>query len=115
MAGALCIGSVALSLAVISSAVLVWPAGAVGSCGTREALLSLLSSRYHEAPQAYGITYRGELIELLVSPGGTSWSLVVTPPGGPTCLATAGEAWRVRSSQGSKGAAFKGQRALPQE
>ncbi len=112
MARALCRGSVALTIAAISSVVLVWPAGAVGYCGTREALLSLLSNRYQEVPQAYGITYRGELIELLVSPGGISWSLAVTPPGGPTCLATAGEAWRVRSGKRSKGATFKGNRGL---
>ena len=108
-----CRGTLVLCLAVVSAAVFSWPVNAAGACGTREALLSSLSNRYKEVPQAFGITYRGELIELLVSPGGTSWSLVVTSPGGPSCLVTAGEGWRVRPSQQSKAAAFDRERDNP--
>ena len=35
----------------------------------------------------------GSLLEVLTSPAG-SWTIIVTVPGGPTCLVSSGEGWR---------------------
>lgn len=62
-------------------------------CGAREALLDRLSTKYEEAPVGIGVTATGSLLEVLASPSG-SWTIIVTVPGGPTCLVSAGDGWR---------------------
>lgn len=62
-------------------------------CAPREALLQSLSKNYDEAPVNVGVTSTGSLIEVLASPGG-SWTILVTIPGGPTCMVSSGEGWR---------------------
>lgn len=42
---------------------------------------------------AVAVTSRGRLLEVLVSPSG-SWSLVLTAPGGRSCLVAAGSDWQ---------------------
>lgn len=63
------------------------------TCGAREALLERLSARYEEQPVSLGVTATGSLLEVLASPSG-SWTIIVTVPGGPTCLVSSGEGWR---------------------
>ncbi len=62
-------------------------------CAPRDALLEALAERYGEVPIGRGITNAGGLIEVLASPSG-SWSILVTTPGGATCLVSSGEGWR---------------------
>ncbi len=62
-------------------------------CAPREALLKSLSKNYQEAPVNMGVTSTGSLIEILASPSG-SWTILVTVPGGPTCMVSSGEGWR---------------------
>ncbi len=67
--------------------------GQPSTCGAREALLERLSARYEEQPVSLGVTATGSLLEVLASPSG-SWTIIVTVPGGPTCLVSSGEGWR---------------------
>jgi hypothetical protein len=67
-------------------------------CGAREAVLDRLSAKYEEQPVSLGITATGSLLEVLASPGG-SWTIIVTLPGGPTCLVSSGEGWRMAPVQ----------------
>ncbi len=58
-----------------------------------------LAESYGEIPSARGVAANGALLELWVSPGGRSFSLVVSfPPAGGrparSCLIAAGEGWR---------------------
>lgn len=62
-------------------------------CAPRDAVLKELKKRYAEGPVGVGLTARGNLLEILASPSG-SWTLIVTVPGGPTCLVNSGESWR---------------------
>lgn len=67
-------------------------ASAAPQCGAREAVLDRLSSKYDEHPVSIGVTATGSLLEVLASPEGT-WTIIVTVPGGPTCLVSSGEGW----------------------
>ncbi len=106
------LGACALSLSVLGPAVIAGlltalsatvraaPAAAAAPCAPREVLLRRLAEGYGEAPQALGLTANGALLEVLVSPGGRSFSILVTrppyagQPGQVSCLVAAGEAWR---------------------
>jgi len=86
---------VALAVAIPSAA-----AAAAAPCAPREVLLRRLAEGYGEAPRALGLTANGALLELLVSPGGRSFSILMTRPpsaersGQVSCLVAAGEGWR---------------------
>lgn len=86
-----------MALAILANTVLsgdLNPAQAQGPvCGSRQSLLDRLADRYEEAPSHLGVTNRGGLVEILTSPTG-SWTIIVTVPGGPTCMVSAGEGWR---------------------
>src|SRR6185436_5436885 len=69
------------------------PATAETLCGSRETVLKQLSSEYQEAPVGIGLASNGAVVELLTSASGT-WTLLVTPPKGPTCLMGTGDGWQ---------------------
>lgn len=62
-------------------------------CVLHEDALERLEKGYGEVPVGMGISNYSALVELLTSPEG-SWSILVTAPGGPACLAASGEGWR---------------------
>lgn len=66
-------------------------------CQPRPALLALLAERYGEAPIAGGIARNGALVEVLATPDGRTWSVMVTGPRGRSCLVVAGDDWRRRA------------------
>lgn len=89
-----------------------WAGGATpaaSACAPREVLLRRLAEGYGEAPRALGLTGDGALLELLVSPGGRSFSILMTRPpsagarGRVSCLVAAGEAWRPAPSAAERG------------
>lgn len=84
----------ALATALMSGAAVMTPASAQAvSCGERQLILNTLKDRYHEGRTAYGITADGRLLEIFSGPSG-SWTLLVTQPGGKSCLMSSGEGWR---------------------
>ncbi len=62
-------------------------------CGVRDAMVEALSTAYQERPVSRGVTSTGALMEVLAGPTG-SWSILVTAPGGATCLVASGEGWQ---------------------
>lgn len=62
-------------------------------CGPREQMASGLQKQYGEIVSSIGIDRGGRLVEVYVNPSTRTWSLVITTPGGPSCLVSAGEAW----------------------
>ena len=62
-------------------------------CGPRQALLESLARSHDERPVSLGVTSGGALLEVLASPTG-SWTILVTIPGGPTCMVSSGQGWR---------------------
>ena len=70
------------------------PASAQQSvCGNRGDILKQLSVRYSEAPAAIGLSSTGSMLEVLTSPSGGSWTVLMTMPNGTSCLVAAGENW----------------------
>jgi len=56
------------------------------------AIADQLGAQYGEALTAAGVDNNGNLVQVYSSESG-SWSIVVTIPGGMTCIVSAGEGW----------------------
>ena len=82
-----------LALATVLSVASLPAAAQAPQCAARDAVLDRLSNHYHEEPVSIGVTATGSLLEVLASPEG-SWTIIITVPGGPTCLVSSGEGWR---------------------
>ncbi len=52
-----------------------------------------LDRNFLEAPRAIAIANNGALIELYAKRDQSSWTLVMTRPGGLSCVLVAGEEW----------------------
>jgi len=63
------------------------------TCAQHAMLLDLLRSNFFETPVAIGLDEAGRLVEILASPAGT-WTVLMTVPGGPTCMITSGRDWQ---------------------
>ena len=63
------------------------------SCGERDSMLEQLRGTYEEKQVAAGVTADGRLLEVFAGASG-SWTVLITYPNGPTCIATAGDGWR---------------------
>jgi hypothetical protein len=72
---------------------LVAPAHAQTVCADTKTMFAGLAKTYGEAPIGAGVTKAGELVTLLASPDGRTWTLLVTKPGGLTCALGSGEGW----------------------
>ncbi len=83
----------ALFLAAVAVAmVLSGPAWGQQACGERSELVKVLDNGYGEQPILRALDAGGRVIEILIGPSG-SWSMLVTRPGGATCLGGSGEAF----------------------
>lgn len=80
--------------AAVLAAVLFLPATASAQmvCGDRGEIVSALRNIHDERNTAVGITSNGGLVELFAAKT-RSWTLLLTFPGGPTCLLGSGEEW----------------------
>ncbi len=63
------------------------------NCAGRSAMLAHLAENYSETPVGRGLTGGGYVVELLRTPDGVTWTIIVTAPDGMTCGVAAGEAW----------------------
>lgn len=68
------------------------PAEAQNVCGERHTIVDALEAGHHEQKTATGLSGAGGVVELFTGKSG-SWTLLLTMPGGPTCLLGAGDAW----------------------
>jgi hypothetical protein len=69
------------------------PSVADAACASRGKLIETLSSKFSEAPVAMGLSNSGGVVEILTSPGGDTWTIIVTTPDGMSCMIAAGESW----------------------
>lgn len=89
---------------------LTWAAAAVATggparaedppCGLRADLLRALATEAGEALRVQMIDVAGHLVEIVVGLDG-SWTLLVTLPGGPSCIAGWGEGFRLAAPFGA--------------
>lgn len=85
-------GKVAAAAALLTAISL--PAAAQQlACAKRSEVLKHLAAKYTEAPVAIGLANNGGVLEVLSSNTGSSWTIIITMPEGPTCLVAAGEHW----------------------
>ena len=52
-------------------------------CGERDAIVKWLGAKYKEAPVASGVGNKGNLVEVLSTRGGETWTVLVTLAGWP--------------------------------
>ncbi len=85
------------SLFLIAAALIAWSAmpsvsQAQTVCGLRSEMVSKLQNAYAEKPVSLGLASNGSMIEVFASEKGT-FSIVITQPGGASCLVAAGDNW----------------------
>lgn len=81
--------------ALLALLALAWPARAQSMpavCGDRATIVAALRGDHGETKAARGLATGGGLVELFTAETGT-WTLLLTLPGGPTCLMGVGDSW----------------------
>ena len=68
-------------------------------CYQRERIVTLLAAKYKEVPVAIGVNLKGDLVEVLSSEHGHTWTIILTTPEGLSCVVTAGEGWRAQQQE----------------
>ena len=61
-------------------------------CGQRTNIVEWLEKKFGEKRAGVGISREGRLVEIFTSSSG-SWTVLLTYPGGPTCLIFSGQNW----------------------
>lgn len=87
------------ALAVTALALSVTAAQAGTPCNKRAEVLAELSKKYKEAPVAVGLASNGNLLEILTSEDGATWTIIQTTPKGVSCMVAAGESWQRHEPQ----------------
>ena len=64
-------------------------------CAAHEAVVERLADRYGESRQSIGLGSDNSVVEVFASTETGSWTIVVTRPGGPTCLVAAGQSFQL--------------------
>ncbi len=65
------------------------------NCADRERVVARLSEAYGESRQSIGLGTNNTVVETFASLETGTWTIVVTTPGGPTCLVAAGQAFQL--------------------
>lgn len=84
-----------ISTCATSQAALTPAQGSVMRCQERAIVVNFLQRKYNESTFSAGVTQTGYLIEILISPGGGTWTILVTSPQAVSCLLAAGQGWRL--------------------
>ena len=68
-------------------------AHAAPACGPRASVIDNLARLYDEAIVHRGTATNGAMIEVLASPEGETWTILVSGPTGIACVVAAGARW----------------------
>ena len=63
-------------------------------CAAHKAVVERLAVQYGESRQSIGLGSDNSVVEVYASDETGSWTIVVTQPGGPTCLVAAGQSFQ---------------------
>lgn len=69
------------------------PGQAAMPCHDAAEIAKQLSSKYEEAPVAFGLQSNGNLLQVYASEEKGTWTVVSTTPNGTSCIVAAGEKW----------------------
>lgn len=61
-------------------------------CGTRTEIVANLAKKFKEKSTSWGLV-NGSVLEVFTSPGGNTWTIIVTEPTGRTCFVSSGSSW----------------------
>lgn len=81
-----------LAAVTLAAASMTTVAGAAPSCASRTDFIAFLKDNFDEVEVDRGLSNRGHLVEVFVSPAGT-WTILLSRPDGLSCMVDAGEAW----------------------
>ncbi len=62
-------------------------------CHDATEIAKQLSSKYEEAPIAFGLQSNGNLLQIYTSASKHTWTVVSTTPAGKSCIVAAGKRW----------------------
>jgi hypothetical protein len=62
-------------------------------CHNAMEIAKQLSSKYEEAPVAFGLQSNGNLLQVYASEDKGTWTVVSTTPAGMSCIVAAGKSW----------------------
>ena len=62
-------------------------------CHNATEIAKQLSSKYEEAPVAFGLQSNGNLLQVYASEDKNTWTVVSTTPAGLSCIVAAGKSW----------------------
>jgi hypothetical protein len=82
----------AAALAVVLS-IATGAAAQSNFCLERDKLVEALDGKYSEKPIAAGLDNAGKLLEVFATGDGATWTMIMTAPGGKSCIVAAGEKW----------------------
>lgn len=68
--------------------------GHAAQCADHATVVANLAQHYGETRQSIGLAHDNTVVEVFASLETGSWTITVTRPGGPTCLAAAGQAYQ---------------------
>ncbi len=63
-------------------------------CSEHRRIVDLLARRYAELPFSLGLGDDGDVLELLTSKGGESWTMLRVTPDGRSCVVATGRNWQ---------------------
>ena len=69
------------------------PAAMRMPCHNATEIAKQLSSKYDEAPVAFGLQSNGNLLQVYASEEKQTWTVVSTTPNGLSCIVAAGKTW----------------------
>lgn len=64
------------------------------NCADHAQIVERLAAGYGESRQSVGLAGDNAMVEVFASPQTGSWTIVVTRPGGPSCLIAAGQSFQ---------------------
>lgn len=82
-----------IAAALVAAFFVAAPAAAEMFCTEARALARFLADHHDETPIGAGLAGNGGLVQVLVSPDGETWTIILTMPDGTACLMAAGEGW----------------------
>lgn len=81
------------------------PAAAIDRCSTsHKDQLDYFAEHFRETPIAFGVADTGGYIQILSSPDGGTFTILVTTPGGLTCVLSTGRDWNMADRNDDPGA-----------
>lgn len=82
--------------ALLAVMVAALPARAENICGMRADVIGKHSNMLAEKPTALGLNAEGRVVEVLSSPDGNTWTIIVTTPDGVSCRIANGKSWQFK-------------------